>query len=123
MADIDKFKAVNDTYGHSTGDRVLKSYADILSKLVRTEDVIARWGGEEFIMLLTHTSCEGAAVLAERVRSTLELESQRIHSIIVTVSQGVAQLKEGEDAEAFIHRADSALYRAKHEGRNRVVVE
>lgn len=123
MADIDKFKAVNDTYGHSTGDRVLKSYADILSKLVRTEDVIARWGGEEFIMLLTHTSCEGAAVLAERVRSTLELESQRIHSIIVTVSQGVAQLKEGEDAEALIHRADSALYRAKHEGRNRVVVE
>jgi two-component system chemotaxis response regulator CheY len=122
MADVDKFKAVNDTYGHAVGDKVLKVFAEILRTLGRTEDICARWGGEEFIILLGHTSCAGATILAERVRSTLESDCQRLTSIAVTVSLGVVELNEDEDAEALLKRADSALYRAKDEGRNRVVV-
>ena len=122
MADIDKFKVVNDTHGHAAGDQVLKVFADILRSLARTEDVSARWGGEEFIVLLTHTVCEGAYVMAERVRRSFESESLRIASIAVTVSLGVVEWKDGEDAEALIRRADKALYRAKDEGRNRVVL-
>jgi diguanylate cyclase (GGDEF)-like protein len=122
MADLDKFKAVNDTYGHSAGDQVLKAFADILRSLVRTEDDSARWGGEEFIILLTHTSRKGGAVIAERVRSRMASECERITSIAVTVSLGVVELQDGEDAETLIKRADRALYRAKDEGRNRVVL-
>lgn len=122
MADVDKFKAVNDTYGHSAGDQVLKTFAHILRNHARTEDISARWGGEEFIILLPHTSSEGAAVMAERARSTVESECLRIMSIAVTVSLGVVELKDGEDAETLIKRADRALYRAKDEGRNRVVL-
>jgi len=122
MADIDKFKTVNDTYGHAAGDKVLKAFADILRTVGRTEDICARWGGEEFIILLGHTSCAGAIIVAERVRSVMEAECQRITSIAVTVSLGVAELNGDEDAEALLKRADSALYRAKDEGRNRVVV-
>lgn len=122
MADIDKFKAVNDTYGHAAGDTVLKAFAEILRNMARTEDISARWGGEEFIILLAHTSCTGATVVAERLRRTVESECLRVTSIAVTVSLGVAELKEGEDGEALIKRADNALYRAKEEGRNRVIV-
>ncbi len=122
MADLDKFKAVNDTYGHSAGDQVLKAFTGILRDLARTDDITARWGGEEFIVLLSHTSSAGAAVVAERVRKTMESECIRITSIPVTVSIGVAELKDGEDGAGLIRRADCALYRAKEEGRNRVVV-
>jgi diguanylate cyclase (GGDEF)-like protein len=122
MVDLDNFKTVNDTYGHSAGDRVLQKFADILRSLARTDDVYARWGGEEFIILLTHTACDGAADLAERVRSTVESECVHVTSLVVTASFGVVELKEGEDEEALIKRADKALYRAKREGRNRVVV-
>lgn len=122
MADIDKFKAVNDTYGHAVGDKVLKSFADILRTMARTEDVSARWGGEEFIILLGHTACAGATVLAERLRSMVESQCLRITSVPVTVSLGVAELNDREEGEALLKRADSALYRAKDEGRNRVVV-
>ncbi|MDD2898390.1 MAG: diguanylate cyclase [Desulfuromonadaceae bacterium] len=122
MADIDKFKVVNDTHGHSAGDQVLKVFANILRNTARTEDISARWGGEEFIILLTHTSCEGAAVMAERVRRLMESECFRITSIAVTVSLGVVERQNDEDAEALIKRADKALYCAKDEGRNRVVL-
>ena len=122
MADIDKFKAVNDTYGHAAGDQVLKAFADILRNLARAEDISARWGGEEFIVLLGHTTCAGATVMAERLRGVVETESLNITSIAVTVSLGVVELNDDEDAEALLKRADNALYRAKNEGRNRVVV-
>jgi diguanylate cyclase (GGDEF)-like protein len=122
MADVDKFKVVNDTYGHAAGDTVLKAFADILRNLARTEDISARWGGEEFIILLAQTSCAGATVVAERLRKTVEAECLRITSIAVTVSLGVVELHAGEEAEALIKRSDNALYRAKEEGRNRVVV-
>lgn len=122
MTDIDKFKAVNDTYGHSAGDLILKICANTMRSLARTEDTVARWGGEEFIILLPYTPLEGATVLAERIRCTLASDCLAGSSMPVTASFGVAELKEGEDAEALLRRADKALYRAKDEGRNRVVL-
>ncbi len=122
LADLDKFKEVNDTHGHAAGDKVLQAFADILRSLARREDIPARWGGEEFIILLAHTSCDGAATMAERVRCTVEEECLRVTSIAVTVSLSVAELRKDEDVETLIKRADKALYRAKDEGRNRVIL-
>lgn len=123
MIDLDHFKKVNDTYGHSAGDLVLKTFADLLRDMMRVEDVAARWGGEEFIIILPHTPGEAAAALAERIRIAFEQQSDRATAIVLSASFGVVQLHESDDADTFISRADAALYRAKREGRNRVVVE
>ena len=119
--DLDHFKAVNDTFGHTVGDLVLKDFSDLLLHMVREEDVVARWGGEEFIILLSHTAAEAATALAERIRSSCEQNPGRASARVMTASFGVAQLQEGESDNDLIKRADHALYRAKHEGRNRVV--
>lgn len=123
MIDLDHFKVVNDTYGHSAGDLVLKTFADLLREMVRAEDVAARWGGEEFIILLPHTASDAAAALAERIRSAFEQQSDSASTILLSASFGVVQLQESDDVDSFIRRADAALYRAKREGRNRVAVE
>lgn len=122
MIDLDHFKVVNDTFGHSEGDLVLKKFADLLREMIRTEDVAARWGGEEFIIVLPHTLCEAAAALAERIRIAFEQHSHTATPIALSASFGVVQLREGEDVDTLIRRADDALYRAKNEGRNRVVI-
>jgi diguanylate cyclase (GGDEF)-like protein len=119
--DLDHFKAVNDTFGHSMGDLVLKEFANLIRKMVRDEDVAVRWGGEEFIILLSHSACAAAAVLAERIRSNFEQHRSSVSALAVTASFGVVQLQDGEHEDDLIKRADDALYRAKHEGRNRVV--
>lgn len=121
ITDLDKFKSVNDLYGHSTGDEVLKVFAATMRSIVRTEDVVARWGGEEFIILLPHTALGGATVVAERIRVSFASEILLGTNLPLTSSFGVVELSEREDAEDFINRADKALYRAKEEGRNRVV--
>jgi diguanylate cyclase (GGDEF)-like protein len=89
--------------------------------MIRTEDVAARWGGEEFIVLLSHTACDAAAALAERIRAAFEQQPVSASSLHLSASFGVVQLQESDDADTLIRRADAALYRAKHEGRNRVV--
>jgi diguanylate cyclase (GGDEF)-like protein len=122
MIDLDHFKVVNDNYGHSAGDQVLKAFADLLRDMIRAEDVAARWGGEEFIIILPHTLCEAAAALAERIRDAFENISRSTTPIALSASFGVVQLRIGEDEDSLIRRADDALYCAKHEGRNRVVV-
>ena len=122
MIDLDNFKRVNDTHGHSAGDLVLKRFASLLWDMIRTEDVAARWGGEEFIILLSHTASAAAAALAERIRSAFEQQSDSSSRLFLSASFGVVQLQENDDADTLIRRADSALYQAKHEGRNRVVV-
>ena len=122
MIDLDNFKTVNDTFGHSQGDHVLRAFADLLREMIRTEDLAARWGGEEFIIILTHTSIEAATALAERIRVAFEQQSSRLISSLLSASFGVVQLQNGEDEDAIVRRADAALYRAKHEGRNRVVL-
>lgn len=120
LTDLDHFKAVNDTFGHSVGDQVLKEFADLLREMIRAEDIAARWGGEEFIIILPHTDSEAAAALAERIRIACEKHSPPMNGL--SASFGVAQLRSGEDDDSLIRRADDAMYRAKNEGRNRVVV-
>ncbi|TVQ67723.1 MAG: GGDEF domain-containing protein [Oceanospirillales bacterium] len=119
MVDIDHFKRINDTYGHAVGDQVLISISNLLKRLCRQSDLIARWGGEEFTILLPDTEKQGAFVFAERIAdeiSQLELpESQKI-----TISQGIAMHNANESFDEILKRADTALYRAKELGRNRI---
>lgn len=124
MIDIDHFKRVNDTYGHSTGDLVLKIVARTLARVVRTEDVLARYGGEEFVVLARGSDRRSAMVLAERVRSTVEsqLIPNPAGAFRVTVSVGTATLTDANlpTRAMLIAAADQAMYRAKGGGRNRV---
>ncbi|MBU1245007.1 GGDEF domain-containing protein, partial [Myxococcota bacterium] len=124
MADIDHFKRVNDTYGHLMGDQVLKQVATILASVVRAGDAVIRYGGEEFLIVLTGVASERALAIAERARQTIEATEFRFHEISfhTTISMGVAQLRPGESREELIKRADEALYAAKNDGRNRSVV-
>lgn len=119
--DLDHFKTVNDTLGHIAGDLVLKDFARLMQRMARSEDIIGRLGGEEFMILLPHADCTAAAALAERIRVATTQHPGSAIPVIVTASFGIAQWQEGEEADALIQRADKALYRAKHEGRNRVV--
>ncbi|RMA97715.1 GGDEF domain-containing protein [Hydrogenothermus marinus] len=119
--DIDHFKKINDTYGHKVGDEVLKALAKLVRKKVRKTDFVARWGGEEFVILAPETDLEGAKKLAEKIRQAVEnYEFPTVKK--VTISLGVAQLKEDDTPDDFIVRADKALYKAKEGGRNQVQV-
>jgi diguanylate cyclase (GGDEF)-like protein len=122
MTDLDNFKSVNDTCGHCEGDKVLQAFADVLREMIRNEDIAARWGGEEFIIILPHTARIDAAALAERIRAAFEKLSVSSNMIVLSASFGVVQLHNSEDADSLIRRADDALYQAKHEGRNRVIM-
>lgn len=125
MIDIDRFKYINDTFGHQTGDRVIRSVAEVMMSNVRTQDVIGRIGGEEFVTLLPETDCEGATVIAERLRSTVEnakILDENGMVVKFTISIGVAT--NGNEYNSFqqlLVRADKGLYSAKENGRNRVV--
>lgn len=124
FADLDRFKEVNDRQGHQAGDEVLKRFAQITRDLIRGVDYVARFGGEEFILVLVQTSLPEALIVAERIRSQVETEDFTIGddvSIKVTVSLGVTQYHAVESIEAVLARADQALYEAKKQGRNRVV--
>lgn len=126
--DADHFKKVNDTYGHQTGDEVLRTIAEILRRGLRASDLAARYGGEEFVLLLPGTPPPGARVVAERMRAALAATSIQgpAGTFRVTASFGVAGVK-GPGCKALgeflVERADQALYQAKHAGRNRVVVD
>ena len=127
MMDIDKFKFYNDTYGHQQGDMVLKAFADIASGAIkRSSDFIARWGGEEFVILLPGTDIEGSSEVAERVRNDVAeavIPTEDGQNTRITVSIGVASIvpKLESSTSVFIKKADQALYKAKESGRNRVV--
>lgn len=123
MIDIDFFKNVNDSYGHLSGDQVLRMVAGCATEALRQTDSLGRFGGEEFLMLLTDTALDGAMVKAERVRQAIEkLVFSEIHSNLrVTVSIGVAEHGKRVDAGVTIMHADEALYRAKEAGRNRCI--
>ncbi len=123
MVDIDRFKQINDTHGHLAGDQVLRKVAAVIRDCVRSSDVVARFGGEEFLVLLRNTDLFGAALLAQRIRAAIERTVIRENDkdIIVTVSLGVTSLHDEESSRDLVSRADQALYQAKREGRNRVV--
>ncbi|MDD2789874.1 MAG: PAS domain S-box protein [Sulfurimonas sp.] len=120
LLDVDDFKKVNDTYGHQIGDQVLQDIANILRSIGRTSDTIGRWGGEEFLIILPKTDLDGAKILAEKIRFAIESHSFAIAGS-QTSSFGVAKLGTAENQDSLIERADSALYRAKSEGKNRVI--
>ncbi len=120
ILDIDHFKRVNDTWGHETGDRVLKQTGLTLLRLLRTTDIATRMGGEEFVILLPATELAGAVVCAERFRAALAAHDFGLPAA-VTSSFGVAALQPGEAGNTLLARADGALYSAKQQGRNRVV--
>ena len=123
ILDLDHFKQVNDTYGHLVGDGVLVAFTGLVKDCARRGDLIVRYGGEEFCVLLPATPLVAAVALAERIRTAVAAASLSTHPMKVTVSVGVAAYDGGEQAtlKSLLARADEALYRAKHEGRNRVV--
>jgi diguanylate cyclase (GGDEF)-like protein len=122
LIDLDWFKRINDTYGHPTGDEVLRTFAITVFANVRPIDKFGRYGGEEFLLLLPDTSDEGAARILDRLRSIIaDLDwSAFSPGMQVTISAGVATLKPNETPDIILARADSALYAAKARGRNRI---
>ncbi len=124
MIDIDFFKKVNDTYGHSSGDMVLKQFSDILVCSCRSIDIISRKGGEEFAIILSGCNYENAIETAERIRKNVEeyiFVVEKNKKISITVSIGVSSYPgRTNDLNDLLHEADNALYFAKHNGRNRV---
>jgi len=124
ILDLDYFKNINDTYGHIAGDDVLKKLAHCMTDCIRRSDIIYRYGGEEFIVLLRHTGTVGAKLLAERIRKAIErlVYKHKNFDIRITASLGVATLETNETKNAFMQRADAAMYQAKEAGRNRTIV-
>ena len=121
--DIDHFKAINDTYGHDCGDTTLAFSAKWIKESLRDSDIIFRYGGEEFVILLSDTDANGAALLAERIRSSIEHHTiaYGMETIKITASLGISTLRKDDSLESFIKRADEAMYKAKDSGRNRVI--
>jgi len=128
ILDIDRFKVVNDTYGHQFGDEVLIALSRLLVEHQRKSDIVCRYGGEEFVILLPNTSVENAAKIAEKIRilvESLTMSSPSNKKFKFTISLGVAQIdiEYEEDIKFALKRADDALYEAKNSGRNRVCVK
>ncbi len=126
MCDIDRFKTFNDTWGHQTGDQVLRLVANCLSENVKGRDTAARYGGEEFAVIVRQAGIVSGLTLAEQIRSSVQskrLVKKSTGDVLgsITVSIGVAELAAGEAAASLIQRADACLYRAKHAGRNCVI--
>ncbi|MBF4555124.1 MAG: GGDEF domain-containing protein [Pseudomonadales bacterium] len=124
MLDIDHFKRINDDHGHSAGDEVLKAVAAAIKSQLRNVDMVFRFGGEEFLILLSNTGREAAALVGERLRFATQAKEYSADgkSVELTVSLGCSTLLPGESAESLLRRADSALYVAKREGRNRLAM-
>ena len=127
LADIDRFKKFNDTYGHQTGDFLLKEFSRVAKSVIREYDLIARYGGEEFVFVLPETGPEDAVAVAEKIRKTIEDHTfdDGNSTYHVTISIGVASARASVDdfkKDDFIALADEALYEAKNSGRNRVAM-
>jgi len=126
MLDLDRFKELNDRLGHLAGDRALVGVSEVFSSRIRKEDILGRYGGEEFLIALPETDLSRAVILLERLREEVAASRWPINGegeIVVTVSIGVAQAREDDDVETLLMRADRALYRAKAAGRNRTETE
>lgn len=129
MIDIDRFKTINDTYGHLVGDIVIKELAFILLKMTRSSDVVIRFGGEEFLILLPHTHLNGAVQISQKIRDTVKsldvhIDNDIDNIIKFTISIGITECYCDDDTEVdtVVQRADEAMYDAKHNGRDRMVI-
>lgn len=123
MLDIDHFKQVNDNFGHCVGDQVLRNVADIIKAQLRNVDMVFRYGGEEFLILLSNTNGDAAALVGERLRCAVqELSILALGTHSLSASLGCATLNAAETTDALLHRADTALYVAKRTGRNRLAM-
>jgi len=122
--DIDHFKTINDNYGHECGDIALASSAKWIKENLRDSDIIFRYGGEEFVILLSDTDANGAELLAERIRSSIEHHTiaYGMETIKITASLGVSTFHDGDTIESFVKHADEAMYTAKNNGRNQVAL-
>jgi diguanylate cyclase (GGDEF)-like protein len=122
--DIDHFKTINDYYGHACGDVALSSVAKWIKESLRASDLVFRFGGEEFVILLSDTDINGAKLLAERIRISIEQHTLAydMSAIKITASLGVSGLQVNDTVDSFIGRADDAMYQAKRSGRNQVVL-
>jgi len=124
MADIDHFKSVNDNHGHLAGDGVLKEVASRIKNSLRGFDIVGRYGGEEFLLILNRADLQTARMVAERIRSRIAATPIDLPETLldVTISMGVAMVKPDEDVNSLVERADKALYNAKENGRNQVAL-
>ena len=119
MYDLDHFKHVNDTFGHDVGDYVLQTVTNVVKVNIRTTDVVARWGGEEFMVLMPQSDMQAARSVAEKLR--LAIAGNHFDKVErLTVSFGVTAFEPQDDLNSLLKRVDDALYRAKEQGRNRV---
>lgn len=125
MVDLDDFKQFNDRFGHQFGDEVLKKFSDLLSRCVRQADLVARYGGDEFAIIMPETSAQVALPVAQRIMEELKKMplSWGDTEVELTLSVGGSQMTRGKSKEALIRDADRALYRAKQEGKNAVLIE
>ncbi len=125
MADIDHFKLINDTYGHDAGDYILKELSILMSRALRLQDSIGRWGGEEFLIMLPETKMSGAGHVAEKLRAMIERHrfSYHEHQLSITVSFGISSYADSMTIDDCLKKADDNLYLAKKQGRNRVFPE
>ena len=122
LLDIDHFKSVNDNFGHAGGDFVLQAVVQCINETIRGSDMLFRFGGEEFLIMLSCTEIEGATLLAERIRQKIEALSFAPHrKLQITASMGISELEQKENLDALFARTDKALYQAKEAGRNRVI--
>ncbi|MDF1874449.1 GGDEF domain-containing protein [Sulfurimonas sp. SAG-AH-194-I05] len=119
LLDIDHFKNVNDTYGHDAGDSILIELSQLIQEQMRGTDILARWGGEEFVMLLPKSGKENSAIKAEKIRKLIQNHRFKNREAI-TCSFGITEFKIGDDETSIFYRADEALYNAKANGRNRI---
>ncbi|UZE96262.1 sensor domain-containing diguanylate cyclase [Alkalimarinus alittae] len=120
LIDLDYFKQINDTYGHQVGDQVLIEVSKLLKQHCRNVDTVARWGGEEFLIITPETNLEGLKVIAENLRENIESYSFP-QAVTVTASLGISIFRKGDSVERLISRVDKALYKAKDKGRNTVI--
>lgn len=124
LGDIDDFKLVNDRYGHDCGDFVLVNTAKIIKSMLRKQDIVGRWGGEEFIILLPEAPLHGSKVVAEAIRKRIAAEtfSFKDYQLSITITLGVSEFRESMDIDSCVKQADMALYSGKFKGKNSVIL-